>query len=128
MTKETMMSEMTQELIQQALDQDFNKANATFNDIMSVKLADVLDQEQIKLADQVYNGADPEDEEEITDDQLELDLDDEDIDDDTEVEEEDISDADIDAELDLDDEDDTDEDEGLEWEDDPEEDEGSEES
>ena len=43
------MSELTQDLIQQALDQDFNKANNTFGDIMSVKLTDLLDQEKIKL-------------------------------------------------------------------------------
>ena len=26
---------------------------------MQIKMSDLLDQEQIKLADQVYNGADP---------------------------------------------------------------------
>jgi len=125
--KETLMSEAVKDLIQQALDQDFNKANHTFADVMTVKLSDVLDQEQIKLADQVYNGVDPEDEEEIDDDQLELELDDEDIDD-TEMEDETVSEPDLDDELGMDDEDGEDDDEGLEWEDDNEEDEGSEES
>jgi len=125
--KETLMSEAVKDLIQQALDQDFNKANHTFADVMTVKLSDVLDQEQIKLADQVYNGVDPEDEEEIDDDQLELELDDEDIDD-TEMEDETLSEPDLDDELGMDDEDGEDDDEGLEWEDDNEEDEGSEES
>ena len=46
------MSEDTQTMIQQALDQDWNKANKTFSDIMSVKLSDVLDQEKIKLAEE----------------------------------------------------------------------------
>ena len=69
------MSEDTQTMIQQALDQDWNKANKTFSDIMSVKLSDVLDQEKIKLADQIYNGAEEEVEDEevdIDDDQLEM--------------------------------------------------------
>jgi len=75
------VSELAQELIQQALDQDFNKASKTFGDIMSVKVQDALDQEKIRLADQIYNGADPdgEDDDDIMgdedgDDQLELDL------------------------------------------------------
>ena len=69
------MSEDTQTMIQQALDQDWNKANKTFSDIMSVKLSDVLDQEKIKLADQIYNGAEEEVEDEevdVDDDQLEM--------------------------------------------------------
>ena len=103
------MSEAVKDLIQQALDQDFNKANHTFADVMTVKLSDVLDQEQIKLADQVYNGVDPEDEEEIDDDQLELELDDEDIDD-TEMEDETVSEPDLDDELGMDDEDGEDDD------------------
>ncbi len=67
------MSELTQDLIQQALDQDFNKANNTFGDIMSVKLTDLLDQEKIKLADQTYNGVEDDD-----DPQLDFDFDSED--------------------------------------------------
>ena len=67
------MSEQIQDLVQHALDQDYNKANKIFNDVMTVKLTDVLDQEKVKMADQVYNGVeDPEDEED--EDQLELDL------------------------------------------------------
>jgi len=65
------MSELTQDLIQNALDQDFNKANATFGEIMTMKMADLLDQEKINVAGQIYNGEEPEDE-----DQLELDLED----------------------------------------------------
>lgn len=56
-----MMSEATaKDMIQHALDQDFNKANEVFGEIMSVKISDVLDQEKIKIAGQIYNG-DPED-------------------------------------------------------------------
>ena len=63
------------DLVQHALAQDFNKANKIFGDLMGTKIQDALDQEKIKLADQIYNGAelddDPEDEE--------MDLEDEDI-------------------------------------------------
>jgi hypothetical protein len=74
------MSEDTQTMIQHALDQDWNKANKVFGDMMSAKVQDVLDQEKIRLADQIYNGAEEEIEdevEEIDDEQLELELDDE---------------------------------------------------
>jgi hypothetical protein len=60
-----------QDLIQNAIDQDFNKANNTFNDIMTIKMSDLLDQEKIRIADQMYNGV----EDEEDDGQLDLDLD-----------------------------------------------------
>ena len=60
-----------QNLIQNAIDQDFNKANNTFNDIMTIKISDLLDQEKIRIADQMYNGV----EDEEDDGQLDLDLD-----------------------------------------------------
>ena len=63
------------DLVQYALDQDYNKANKVFNDVISVKLNDVLDAEKIKLSNQIYNGIEPGDQEE---DQLELELGDED--------------------------------------------------
>ena len=80
--KEMMMSDV-KDLIQHALDQDYNNASKAFGSIMQIKMSDLLDQEQIKLADQVYNGADPD---EADDSQLELDLEAED--DDEEAEEE----------------------------------------
>lgn len=83
------MSDAVKDLIQQAFDQDFNNAGKTFGDIMSVKLSDVLDQEKVRLADQIFNGVEDAEEE---DDQLELDLEDE-----TE-EEEGVSESDPDAE------------------------------
>ena len=61
-----------QDMINYALDQNFNKANNVFNDMMTVKMSDLLDQEKINLAGQIYNGEEPED------DQLELDLETED--------------------------------------------------
>ena len=75
------MSEAVKDMIQQALDQDFNDANKTFNDVMTIKMSDLLDQEKVRLADQIYNGVEPNDEDdddivgdEDGDDQLELDL------------------------------------------------------
>ena len=66
------------DLVQHSLDQDYNKANKIFSDVISVKLNDVLDQEKIKLADQLYNGQPAEeDDTEGAADQLELDLDNE---------------------------------------------------
>ena len=79
------MSELTQDLIQHALDQDFNKANATFGEIMTMKMADLMDQEKINVAGQIYNGEEPEDEE-----QLELDLDDDQEEDMGETEDSDV--------------------------------------
>ena len=63
------------DLVQHALDQDYNQANKVFNDVISVKLNDVLDAEKIKLSNQIYNGMEPGDQEEPEDeDQLELEL------------------------------------------------------
>lgn len=106
------MSEMARELVQQALDQDYNKASKTFGEIMNTKLSDVLDQEKIRLSNSVYNGIDPDEEEDHDEtdedilgdeegDQLELDLDAE-GDDEAEEDDEEIEDED----LDIDDEDD----------------------
>ena len=67
-----------EDLVQYSLDQDFNNANKVFNDVISVKLNDVLDHEKIKLANQLYNGQPAEeDDTEGDEDQLELDLDNE---------------------------------------------------
>lgn len=79
---ETQMPEMpnVQDLIQNAYDQDYNKANKVFGNMMTVKLDDLLDQEKIRLADQIFNGAsDVEDDEDNVGDedgseQFELDL------------------------------------------------------
>lgn len=65
------------DLIQHALDQDYNKANKVFGDMMGVKVNDLLDQEKIKLADQIFNDVEPEEDDEEDDEdytQGELDL------------------------------------------------------
>ena len=56
------------DLVKHSLAQDYNKANEVFGNVMTTKLADVLDQTKVKLAGQIYNG-DPEDEEEIEDEE-----------------------------------------------------------
>jgi len=53
--------------IQNVKDQDFNSAGVTFNELMMAKVTDALEQEKIKVAGQVFNGDDDEE-------QLELDL------------------------------------------------------
>jgi hypothetical protein len=90
-----------QNLIQHAMDQEFTRANDIFQDVMTIKLSDLLDQEQIRLADQIYNGADPdeEDDDDFEDDQLELDLEAED-----ELESDDEEDSEDDEAEDEDDE------------------------
>jgi len=89
MSEETMENEVEtnplQDMIQHALDQDYNKANDVFNDMMTVKMTDLLDQEKIKMSDQYYNGVDPEEEDDEEDDQLELDLETEDDDEEEET-------------------------------------------
>ena len=57
-----------EDLVNHSLAQDYNKANEVFGNVMTTKLADVLDQTKMKLAGQIYNG-DPEDEEDIEDEE-----------------------------------------------------------
>jgi len=62
-----------QNLIQHAMDQEYTKANDIFKDVMTIKLNDLLDQEEVRIADQMFNGVEDEDFED-DDEQLELDL------------------------------------------------------
>jgi len=68
------------DLIKASLDKDYNHANKIFGEVMTIKMSDLLDQEKVKLADQIYNQV-PEDE--VTDDVIddEADAEDEDIED-----------------------------------------------
>ena len=94
------------DLVKSSLDKDYNKANEIFNDVMTVKLTDVLDQAKIKLAGQIYNG-DPEDEEiedEIDGDDGEAIEDDGNVEDETIEDEAEDNDADGDEEADVEDE------------------------
>jgi len=106
MSEEVVATHSVEDMIQNALDQDFNKANKVFGDIMTIKMNDLLDQEQVKLADQIYNGVEPDEQEDDTseEDQLELDLEGEgELESDDEIDEEDLEDEDED-DFDLDDE------------------------
>lgn len=76
-----------QDLIQSALDQDYNKANEVFGDLMGSKISDALDQEKIKIASRIYGDEDTEDDDFEFDDE-DLEFDDEEFEDD-EIEEED---------------------------------------
>lgn len=83
------MSEI-EDLIQHALDQDYNKAGEVFGDLMGQKIGDALDQQKIALADQIYNGVEPVDDDEIQqedDTDFEIEDPDEEYDDDLEDEE-----------------------------------------
>lgn len=82
-----------EDLINTVASQDFSNAGPTFAEIMQDKISDALDQERIAVADQVFNGVEPEEDEEISDEEAaELDdVTDEEIDDaidETEVDEE----------------------------------------
>jgi len=62
-----------------------------FNELIGDKMNDALEQEKISVADQIFNGAEPEEE------QLELDLEDGEVE---ETEDEDITDEELDAAID----------------------------
>jgi hypothetical protein len=59
---------------------EYTDAEQSFNDIVSDRLQDKLDQEKVRIADQIFNSdADEEEEEEVEDDEVEVDLDDDDF-------------------------------------------------
>ena len=72
-----------------------------FKDMISVKLTDVLDQEKARLADEIYNGVEPE-EDDFDEEQLELDLEDATEGDMEETSDEDGAESEIDDEADED--------------------------
>ena len=55
--------------IKNVKDQDFNAANSIFADLMTDRVNGIMDAEKVKIADQVFNGAEPEnDTDDIEDD------------------------------------------------------------
>lgn len=60
--------------------QDFTNASPVFGELMSSKLADALDQAKMKIANEVFNSGDDEDDdlEELSDEEVDEILDDED--------------------------------------------------
>ena len=65
------------DFINQVQNQDFSKATVTFSDLMNTKVSDALEQEKISMADQIFNGAEAE--EESTDDEDMDDISDEEL-------------------------------------------------
>lgn len=108
-TMEETQNNPLEDLVQHALDQDFNKANKVFGDLMGTKINDLLDQEKIKIAGQIYNDEEPEEEEDF-DAETEDDADEVGDDDLDGAEVDDDEDLDTDEEAVDDDEDDDDED------------------
>ena len=83
-----------QDLIKASLDKDYNHANKVFGEVMTIKMSDILDQEKVRMADQVYNGAEEEEEDNPEDD----DLADESEDDETDSESEDEDEVEAESE------------------------------
>lgn len=83
-----MMSEVetnpVEDLVQAAMSQDYTAASDIFSNIMGEKMSDALDQQKIALANQIYNGEEPEEELDIDDIADETD---EELEDDDELEE-----------------------------------------
>jgi hypothetical protein len=92
-----------EDLVQAALEKNYTAATEIFNDAVGQKMTSALDQEQIRIANQIYNGGAPEEDDyEVSDEidqqddadyedneeELDLEIDDEDleIDEDDEVE------------------------------------------
>jgi len=98
------------QMIDLAATHQFNKATEIFNDLIGQKMTARLDQEKIAMANQVFNGVEPEEDNE---EQLELNIDDqEEVDNEEEIEDDDIE---VDeADVDEDDGDDGDEEESKE--------------
>ena len=98
----------TEDFITQVLNQDFANSAVTFKDIMGDNVQQSLEQEKVKMANQVFNGIDPE--EKADEDQYELDFDDPD---DEDEQEEDL-DAAAEEALDAEDDEDSEPEEGEE--------------
>ena len=79
---ETPKTTTIEDLINTVTTQDFSKAGPTFAEIMQGKMAVALEQEKISVADQVFNNAEPEDEDISDEEAAEIDdVSDEEIDD-----------------------------------------------
>ena len=66
--QETNNVDTIEDLIQHSLAQDYNKANEVFGNVMTTRVADLLDQQKVKIAGQIYNN-EPEDEEDPLEDE-----------------------------------------------------------
>jgi hypothetical protein len=66
--QETNNVDTIEDLIQHSLAQDYNKANEVFGNVMTTRVADLLDQQKVKIAGQIYND-EPEDQEDPLEDE-----------------------------------------------------------
>ena len=66
--QETNNVDTIEDLIQHSLAQDYNKANEVFGNVMTTRVADLLDQQKVKIAGQIYNE-EPADEEDPLEDE-----------------------------------------------------------
>ncbi len=66
--QETNNVDTIEDLIQHSLAQDYNKANEVFGKVMTTRVADLLDQQKVKIAGQIYND-EPEDQEDPLEDE-----------------------------------------------------------
>lgn len=56
---------------------DFNQSEKLFNDLLADKMDDALEAEKISVADTIFNGVDPEEDIEVSEEEFEEDLDEE---------------------------------------------------
>ena len=84
-----------EDLIKAVGDKQFSTAETGFSTIMMQKMSDAMDQEKVKLADQIFNGAEPEEEEDIEDVDDEESSEDEEAETEDEVEDDETEDEEV---------------------------------
>lgn len=95
---ETVEVNPTEELVNNIMSDNLAAATPQFNELLRDRLNQAMDQEKIAMANVVFNGKEPEESDENTDDeeQLELDLKNQEVTDEEDSTDEVISDEDID--------------------------------
>lgn len=75
--------EMTEinDFLDAVIAQDFSSAGPMFNELLGAKVNDALEQEKIAVADQVFNAAEVEEDDDISDEELDAMLDEIELDD-----------------------------------------------
>ena len=69
--QETNNVDTIEDLIQHSLAQDYNKANEVFGNVMTTRVADLLDQQKVKIAGQIYNDEVADEEDPLEDEDFE---------------------------------------------------------
>ena len=95
---ETVEVNPTEELVNNIMSDNLAAATPQFNELLRDRLNQAMDQEKIAMANVVFNGKEPEESDESSDDdeQLELDLKNQEVTDEEDSTDEVISDEDID--------------------------------